>query len=147
MVAMIREKAGRVNPGGRARGVRNLPIPQPGAGIAGALFAVVSLLTFLIDIPALRHFLPAARLFVIVLWATACMSFRRLKAPPKTKIARVIETTRAILYFSPYGDLRVVPGFHTGLRDCRHRGIQSHRVPEPCSSPGEPDHVLDTDSR
>jgi hypothetical protein len=31
-----------------------------GGGIAGALFAVISMLIFLIGIPALRYFLPAA---------------------------------------------------------------------------------------
>ena len=31
-----------------------------GAGIAGALFALISVLIFLIGIPALRYFLPAA---------------------------------------------------------------------------------------
>jgi hypothetical protein len=43
------------------------PIPQinvskiqGGGGIAGALFAVSSMLIFLIGIPALRYFLPAA---------------------------------------------------------------------------------------
>ena len=33
---------------------------QGGGGAAGALFAVISMLIFLIGIPALRYFLPAA---------------------------------------------------------------------------------------
>jgi hypothetical protein len=45
------------------------------AGGAGALFAVVSILIFLVDIPAPPYFLPAARAFVLVLWALhACCS-------------------------------------------------------------------------
>lgn len=43
------------------------PIPQinvskiqGGGGVAGAMFAVISTLIFLIGIPALRYFLPAA---------------------------------------------------------------------------------------
>ena len=45
----------------------NAPNPQinvsritGGAGMAGALFAIISTLIFLIGIPALRYFLPAA---------------------------------------------------------------------------------------
>jgi hypothetical protein len=33
---------------------------QAGGGLAGALFTVISMLIFLIGIPALRYFLPAA---------------------------------------------------------------------------------------
>jgi hypothetical protein len=33
------------------------------------LFAVVSVAMFLVDIPALRHWLPAVRVIVVVLWA------------------------------------------------------------------------------
>jgi hypothetical protein len=46
---------------------KSAPVPQinvskiPGAGgVAGALFAVISMTIFLIGIPALRYFLPAA---------------------------------------------------------------------------------------
>jgi hypothetical protein len=46
---------------------RSAPLPQinvskiPGSGgVAGALFAVISMTIFLIGIPALRYFLPAA---------------------------------------------------------------------------------------
>ena len=38
-----------------------------GGGIAGALFAVISTLIFLIGIPALRYFLPAAIVFGCVI--------------------------------------------------------------------------------
>jgi hypothetical protein len=39
------------------------------AGVTGALFAAVSVLVFLIDVAALRPYLPAARLVVVGLWA------------------------------------------------------------------------------
>ena len=38
-------------------------------GIAGVVFAVASVLIFLIDVPELRQFLPALRAAVVVLWA------------------------------------------------------------------------------
>ena len=45
------------------------PVPQinvskipGGGGVAGALFAVISMVIFLIGIPAMRYFLPAAAL-------------------------------------------------------------------------------------
>jgi hypothetical protein len=47
----------------------------PGGFIAGALLAVVGVLVFLTDISALRPFFPAARVFVLVVWALqACRS-------------------------------------------------------------------------
>jgi hypothetical protein len=47
-------------PRGDATPQINISKIQGGAGIPGALFAVASVLIFLIGIPALRYFLPAA---------------------------------------------------------------------------------------
>jgi hypothetical protein len=40
----------------------------PGGAIAGALFAVFSVALFFLDTPALRSYLSAARIVVVVLW-------------------------------------------------------------------------------
>jgi hypothetical protein len=47
----------------------------PGGVMAGALAAVVSIVIFVVDIPALRDYLRAAQMLVVVLWALgACRS-------------------------------------------------------------------------
>ena len=57
-----------------------------GAGIAGALFAIISMAIFLIGIPALRYFLPAA----IVLGGAVALiiHFIRHETPGKAWILR-----------------------------------------------------------
>ena len=40
----------------------------PGGVMAGTLVAVVSIVIFVMDVPALRDFLRAAQMFVVVLW-------------------------------------------------------------------------------
>ena len=49
-----------------------------GGGIAGALFAVISMLIFLIGIPALRYFLPAA----VVLGCGVAFLIRSIRHEP-----------------------------------------------------------------
>ena len=41
----------------------------PGGVVGGIVLAIASVLLFLIDTPALHHFLPAVRIVVVVLWA------------------------------------------------------------------------------
>jgi hypothetical protein len=53
-----------------------------GAGFAGALFAVSSVIIFLIGIPALRYFLPAA--IVLGLAITGLIHFVRRRFPRET---------------------------------------------------------------
>ncbi len=64
------------------------PVPQinlskipGGGGLAGALFAVISLVIFLVGIPALRYFLPAA----IVLGLGAAFLIRAIRHEPPGK--------------------------------------------------------------
>ena len=52
-----------------------------GAGMAGALFAVISTLIFLIGIPALRYFLPAA--IVLGCAIALVIRFKRHETPGK----------------------------------------------------------------
>ncbi len=65
-----------------------VPVPQinvssipGGGGVAGALFAIISLVIFLIGIPALRYFLPAA----VVLGLGAALLIRGMRREPPGK--------------------------------------------------------------
>jgi hypothetical protein len=72
------------------------PIPQinvskisGGGGVAGAMVAIISTLIFLIGIPALRYFLPAA----VVLGCGVAFSihFKRHETPGKSWIPSAIK--------------------------------------------------------
>ena len=55
-----------------------------GEGVAGAMFAIISTLIFLIGIPALRYFLPAA--IVLGCGAALIFHFKRHETPGKSWI-------------------------------------------------------------
>jgi hypothetical protein len=59
---------------------------QGGGGIAGALFAVISMVIFLIGIPALRFFLPAA--IALGGGVALLIHFKRHETPGKSWIPR-----------------------------------------------------------
>ena len=58
---------------------------QGGGGAAGSLFAVISMLIFLIGIPALRYFLPAA--MVLGCGVALAIHFKRHETPGAPWIA------------------------------------------------------------
>jgi hypothetical protein len=55
----------------------------PGGAIAGALNAAASILIFFIDRPALRNYLRAAGVFVVVLWVRCGQS--RVERAPRSR--------------------------------------------------------------
>ena len=75
------------------------PVPQinvskisGGGGVAGALVAIISTLIFLIGIPALRYFLPAA--IVLGCGVALIYHFKRHETPGKAWILSATKSTK-----------------------------------------------------